>query len=323
MKKLTIGITTYNRKNQLLRMLKTLETQGLYDLYNIAISDNCSNYDVNKWLKDNLSTDFYSIITIYRNEYNTGLASNLAIIFSRINTKWFWYLSDDDITIEYSLQTIINNIHKNENACLLKYIPIYKKSNKHIEYKANNLKELIRLYDNNIYDSSCFLFISNNVFNMEIIGKYIPFAYMYSYTYAAHMIPVIKVLENEEGYIFFSTNYIVKTIPAEGDHWSFAKLALGLRTVDDIPLKADKATKKALGLIFYQCISHRHFAEECLQITPHYYAKYVYKTVYNHIYSHRYFFDKILKLLFNIDFYCHTNILKSTMKILKKTSEVS
>ena len=57
-KKLTVAITTYNRKEALITQLRSLECQGLYDKYQIMIFNNCSNYDVEGVLKDALSA-FY------------------------------------------------------------------------------------------------------------------------------------------------------------------------------------------------------------------------------------------------------------------------
>ena len=53
-KHLTIMITTFNRRERLLRTLHQIEQQGYFEQYCILISDNCSDYDV----KDMLDKEF-------------------------------------------------------------------------------------------------------------------------------------------------------------------------------------------------------------------------------------------------------------------------
>ena len=58
---LSIAIPTYNRRDALLSLLKGIETLDYSPIYEVIISDNCSNYDVEAVLKENLSPDFLSI----------------------------------------------------------------------------------------------------------------------------------------------------------------------------------------------------------------------------------------------------------------------
>src|SRR5574344_1254415 len=97
-KKLTIVITTYNRRQPLYEQLHSLEIQGQYDKYSIIVSNNCSDYDVDKWLDEKLSLDFRNIVTVHNRKYNVGSDVNIAFSFQLVETQWMWLLSDDDVT---------------------------------------------------------------------------------------------------------------------------------------------------------------------------------------------------------------------------------
>jgi len=118
---LTILITTYNRKERLIGMLRSIEKQKMYDQCEIVISDNASNYDVKKTIKENFNKDFCDTITIHRWAFNTGMSTNMSISFSLVNTDWCLYLSDDDEMTNSSIEKILSDIKENPNAIAIKY----------------------------------------------------------------------------------------------------------------------------------------------------------------------------------------------------------
>lgn len=85
-KQLTVVITTYNRKQPLIEQLQSLERQGRFDDYSIIISNNCSDYDVDVWLDEQLSPEFRKIVSIYNRKYNVGGDINIAFTFQLVDT---------------------------------------------------------------------------------------------------------------------------------------------------------------------------------------------------------------------------------------------
>ena len=90
-KKLTVLIPTYNRKEPLREQLRSLEVQGLWDEYEIIISDNHSNYDVKEMINESFSADFVKIIRIERRSCNVGGDLNVSLSFQLPTTEWMWF----------------------------------------------------------------------------------------------------------------------------------------------------------------------------------------------------------------------------------------
>ena len=61
---LTIAIPTFNRKEELLKVLKAIESQGYYEYYEIIISNNKSDYNVNEWIEQNFKGTFLKLVMI-------------------------------------------------------------------------------------------------------------------------------------------------------------------------------------------------------------------------------------------------------------------
>lgn len=168
-KKLTVAITTYNRKEALITQLKSLECQGLYDKYQIMIFNNCSNYDVEGALKNALSADFMDIISVYNRKYNVGGDCNIALSFLQVDTPWMWLLSDDDVTMPTSLSTVLEDMETYSNVCWLKYsIDGFAKFQ---DKKVGNLVELFDSFRTNGHMWGEFVFMSNNVYNLQALNN--------------------------------------------------------------------------------------------------------------------------------------------------------
>lgn len=172
-KKLTVAITTYNRREYLINQLKSLECQGDYDKYNIIVFNNKSNYNVEEALNETLSHDFMEIVTVKNRKYNVGGDCNIALSFQDVDTPWMWLLSDDDVTTQSSLKTVLADIEKYQDVCWLKYS---------IEggFKAFNderVSDLTELFEKCSSEAGHgwgeFVFMSNNVYNMKFLYPYI------------------------------------------------------------------------------------------------------------------------------------------------------
>ena len=109
---LSVMIPTYNRKEKLIRTLSALSTQTFKD-FGIIISDNNSNYSIENEILHKYEVDFRKSIKVHHNRVNVGLSLNMAGLFTLCPTEWAWFLGDDDIIFDDSVEKIVNIINNN------------------------------------------------------------------------------------------------------------------------------------------------------------------------------------------------------------------
>ncbi len=196
-KLLTVVIPTYNRKQQLLETLRSFEIQREFDRYKIIISNNCSNYDVGEWVTQNFSKEFIDIINIYNRKYNIGGDLNIASTHQLCQSKWMWLMSDDDIVMPDSLQIVLNDIHEMSEIALIKYSiagfpPLQDKL-------CNTFNEVLEAFiaPNVQAGYGQFVFMSNNVINIERVNAYIGEASFYANTSITQLIPSIFAIKKD------------------------------------------------------------------------------------------------------------------------------
>ncbi len=260
--KLTIIIPTYNRKERLGRTLELLQMQR-DKKFKIVILDNASDYDVNELIIGKESW-FVENIRIVRNNWNTGMTGNLSLIFLQETEGWIWTISDDDIPSIYAVEYIKYIITKNKYAGAV-FFPILD-FNKYIkEYKIiKNLSDLMRFYHRCMKDDikdleGDFIYLSNKVYNLDMINKYIDRVFMYSYTAVPQIIPILCMLEDNKELVIANKKIIAFSM-GDGGHWDYFKVALGMSTIVDIPCSLSKKELK----IWYRLVMldyHRLFRE--------------------------------------------------------------
>jgi GT2 family glycosyltransferase len=172
---LTIVIPTYNRKIRLINQLRSIVLQPEYKNVEVVVLDNHSDYDIANSLKEHFSFNDLSNIELKRNPFNIGGDGNLSNSFMFCKTKYMWLLSDDDETSINSIKTILANIAENENVAMFKYsignfVPEEDKT-------ISNIDEFIDYYRSGVHSSGTMIFISNNIFNMELLIPYITSAF--------------------------------------------------------------------------------------------------------------------------------------------------
>ena len=115
MKKLSIGIPTYNRMNSLKRTLAVIqkEIEGIEDEVEICVSDNCSQDETVHILhtfEDRLPLVWSS------NKENLGFDKNIFRIIEMASGEYVWYLGDDDAIISGSLKRVLLDLKKYGNS---------------------------------------------------------------------------------------------------------------------------------------------------------------------------------------------------------------
>lgn len=111
---LSIYIPTYNRPKEIQTQVRLLLPQ-LNNKVKLVVFDNCSDISV----KELFSTEELLRFTIKRNKINVGADANIARCFEDCSTPWLWTLSDDDYVKTNSVETVLNEILKNEEAVFI------------------------------------------------------------------------------------------------------------------------------------------------------------------------------------------------------------
>ncbi len=240
---LTIIIPTYNRKQRLARTLDLLQMQTNQN-FNIIIMDDKSNYDVSEVFSKR-SSDFVKRITYICNAGNIGIGGNTALAFMQVDDGWIWTLSDDDIPSVYAVEMIYQEIAKTDSDIIhftineyASYIP----ERDGIDFGA--LKDMLCFYKKVIEDGRIsinvimgdFIFYSNKVFHMKYVKKYLKQIITYLYTTIPQNMPIIFMLDNEEGKVRISNKKIVTYSAPDGDHWNRLDNGLGMTVLADLPL---------------------------------------------------------------------------------------
>ena len=109
--KLSICIPTYNRPNQLPNCLNSIHiAKKNTDLdFEVCISDNGSNYDVQKII-DEYKDKFKIVLNI--NKENLGYQPNLQKVISIASGEFVWTIGDDDLLTPDSLLVVKNLFNK-------------------------------------------------------------------------------------------------------------------------------------------------------------------------------------------------------------------
>jgi GT2 family glycosyltransferase len=224
-KLLTIAIPTYNREKKLVNQLKSIFFQSEYKDVEIVILDNHSNYDIANCLKNHFSFQELSNVELIKNPFNIGVYGNVANSFMFCRTKYMWLLSDDDETLCDSIKNVLLNIEKNKDIAIFKY-SIYNFVPEEDKIICN-ITEFIDYYKSGIHSSGNMIFISNNIFNMELLIPFIQNAF----TVFNYLFLIISSLSSNTIKMKFCPQCIVNYIPPNHDsEWDFISTLLMFST---------------------------------------------------------------------------------------------
>lgn len=295
--KLSIGIPTFNRKEQLQKQLESIFRQDLANIDEIIIVDNHSDYNVQE-LVDRFNSD---IIRLVINPFNIKMSTNMMSPFLYCNSEWLWLLSDDDETLENSIQDILLEINNSaSNTGMLKFSH-YHENPKQKDIIVHDLNEYIDYYyDESNIRSGELVFMSTNVYNVKNIINYLCFGYEYSYTFVGFLVPIFKALDDKVISVSFSSKPIVKYIPPRDNGYSYHTVAMGLSTLSHLPLNLDSPYHKKF-LEITMSISFKSLFISLIR-SDQKNASEVYNIVNRNIYS--YYLSAFNKIYSKILFYC-------------------
>lgn len=314
---LSIGIPTYNRKDALIRLLKSIECQNYNLLYEIVICDNASPYDVETVIKESVSPAFFSKCRIIKNGFNIGGPANIKNQFLYCKSKWFWLIGDDDVITKDALAIILNDVEAEPECAYFKYST---KMNNGVlieeDARFDNLHQLLeyvcKRYPGNL------VFMSNNVYNMEKLVPYLPIMMTYN-TSVPQCVSMMVGLDREEIYAHFSSKPIcIYNMPEGGVEWNMLRVALALSCLQEIPFKSLRNNEWDRLLSAFRLIPFRLVVGWCIrnkEKVGHYrLIKRAYDGMYN---SPFHFFDFILLQLCKLEFLYGVNILSFVYKKVK------
>ena len=248
---LTVLIPTYNRKERLEQTLNCLEKQKNLK-FQLVIVDNCSNYSV----PDLVSTTAPHLLKrtkVICRPYNVGSSANITMILLECQSKWAWLLGDDDYPLPEAVDTIYQNMTPAIGAMHFSVLDMKRYLLPNCTVSA--LEEFINLYESWLHDKhpivnlqGDLIFMSNKVYNMDIIRPYIGMSIEYSYSKIGQLIPIFRMLEDRTGRLLISDVKIVKSLIATNDHWNIQKILYGMTSFTHVPFpKLDKRLRNQLN----------------------------------------------------------------------------
>ena len=279
------GEDTYNRRNQLIRLLKSIESQNRMDIYSILISDNCSNYSVQDALDEEFSGAFRDNIEVMRREVNGGGDYNISSLFAYAKTKLFWIIGDDDEVLPGAIEKVIDNYRRHQDIPFFKYVmpAAFKFSD---DIRMSNIDDLVVCHKKG-YLLGGLIFVSNNIYNVDLLRPYFSDCLYYGYCSISQIIPMLRCLVDSDYDVLLCKDYIVKFNAPEGDHWNYIKVVTSLGTILDINWGGNhKEIKKAFRVIG-DYFGYGRFLTENIKIKDKYYRKYIYWKGSNTLFNRR------------------------------------
>ena len=271
---LTIAIPTYNRKKQLVRLLKSIESQNCPELFYIIIFDNCSDYSVEDAVDEEFIGDFRNSIEVQERQLNGGGDYNISSTFAYFKTTLFWLIGDDDEMTSGAIQKVIENYRKYPEIPFFKYIMpgAFLLSD---NIRLNNVDDFVKCHKKG-YLLGGIIFMSNNIYNIDIIKPYLPDCLYYGYCSISQIIPMMHCLIDSDHQVLLCKDYIVKYNAPEGDHWNYLKIVTSLSTFLDINWGNNYKEVQKFFRVVSSYFGIGEFLIDNIKITDKSYRKYIY-----------------------------------------------
>lgn len=224
---LTIAIPTYNRNEKLARSLHRLLPQLIAGVC-IKIFDNGSPVPVLDTLHD-LIVNFPQV-SIIRSNTNIGGDGNFIKVFSTIETKWMWFLGDDEVVETDAVHTILNTINENAEVGYINFSS-YNVKTRHVPTYCSTKEALI----NSLDSFGNLLFISVGVYNMRFFKDPIHFMYHYSYAYASQVAMIVQSFDYDPAYtIMLSEKTIIDEKFQNTTDWSWIAISWHISSIFEL-----------------------------------------------------------------------------------------
>ena len=115
---LSICIPTFNRKEYLIQALQAVIPQAKLFNIPIYISDNCS-IDETEYVIQQLQQTEYNLIFYTKQQQNIGMDRNWFAVLEMSQSKYCWWLGDDDVILDGAIAKILNILEHDNNIDLM------------------------------------------------------------------------------------------------------------------------------------------------------------------------------------------------------------
>lgn len=170
---LSVCITSYKRLKELERCLKSVDSK-YYDKIEIIVSEDCSpqKHQIENIVNDFSKKSKYNVI-FNSNEKNLGYDRNLKKLQTLSSGEYIFYLSDDDIIIENTLDKLIDLIEISHHKYNLIFSPFWygpindvrRKHNSSFEINSGEMSAAKYIYDSILF--SGLVFKKDSVFDLD------------------------------------------------------------------------------------------------------------------------------------------------------------
>ena len=232
----TVLIPTYNRRDQLKNTLNSLYVQTRKD-FKILILDNSSNYDINE-LIGYFPKDYQQKIKCVKKQINTGGAINCVEIFELCDTQWAWTLSDDEYVHRDAIEKIYRRIDDQPNAgCFNFSICSGLVFDNNSSIILRSLDDFIAFYSRlKCYYHGDLIFLSNKVYNMDLVRNFLTDAFVYSYAFLPPVIIISRLLQNNNIFTCVREHIVEHNQDSERS-WNICSIVQATRILSDIKYK--------------------------------------------------------------------------------------
>jgi glycosyltransferase involved in cell wall biosynthesis len=233
---LTIAIPTFNRNAILLENLKHLLPQ-LTKHVDILIIDNCSDVDVENYLKQNKIFD--NRIKIVRNTVNIGGNANILRCIEHCKSDYIWILGDDDFPLPDALKKIKTFLAYGDA------IWINFHSNDFQPKRISEVKVCSMVdFFNHLKSINELVFISNNIYKTSYIKKGLSEAYLNMHMMAPHLISMLYGIFKTQpiGNYYIAREELFLSLSNNKDKttsWSLFRVFIGTTSIFQLPVSKD------------------------------------------------------------------------------------
>lgn len=130
---LTVGVTSYNRVNELKRALESIKCSTPEKIEILVSEDRSPKREEIREVVSTFAKDSVFKVVYNSNETNQGYDRNLKRIINLANGRYVFFLSDDDCLYPESIDVVLSCIEKDAGDAAVLYGPFYQEGTK--EYR--------------------------------------------------------------------------------------------------------------------------------------------------------------------------------------------
>lgn len=260
---LSIVIPTYNRNAAVVENVSRILPQLRSVAVELIVLDNCSKIPVRESLREALGEHVFDVVTVIRNAGNLGLVGNSLRAFEVGTAPYIWTLCDDDAIAPDGVSTVLNCIRQHDQ-CVYFWFPVLGGPAHRGPGVYDGLLAAIKA-EPNLF----FIALSSCAFNRRFFLERLRFGYLYTYSWAPFICPLISEIDN-------ATNQIVvggRSVATAGrtdamSKWSKLDVCLGIRTLLELPMSNEARRCLRMSIDSFSFSTGRLFLDSVFLCNP-------------------------------------------------------